>query len=190
MTTTIIGTSGRQTAVHKQDCEGVLMIDPMSGNVLQLLADRPDWATELTVAQVAERDLYYGTRLGDLYTEELKVPEVLAFEDLSWLCVRPLEGDHSELIDADPNYDGFEHFELSADEAYRSHIVANVLGITEDLKAQEADLIAGGEGNIEGQQDVIDLSAELLASNFLTQEEIEAREASRKEGFEKIAQNG
>src|SRR5690242_18398184 len=105
--TSSFGTSGLRSVVHKSGAEGAIEIDPISGEVLSLHGDKPEWAEGLTVAQVTQRHKFYSQALGDKYTSEMKVPQVLAFEDLDWLGARALPEDHDvdAAIAADPNYD-------------------------------------------------------------------------------------
>lgn len=90
--------------VHKQDDEGALTIDLLTGGIVTEIDQRPDWAEGLTNALPREREVYYQHHLGDDYTatESFKHPTALAFEDLGWLGV-DAEGDLVE-IDADPEF--------------------------------------------------------------------------------------
>lgn len=189
------GGSGKVAVVHKADHEGIIEIDPFTGHVLTLLSERPEWAEELTVAQVAERHGFYSQALGSAYTDELKVPEAFAFEDLGWLGARPLPEDHDADTAAhqDPNYDGFEHYEVEADQEFRSNFIAELQGIKGDIEAMETELVEGtafGLGTITAGTDgslTVDLTEAMNADNFRTQEEIEEQAKQRASGFSKVA---
>jgi hypothetical protein len=198
MNSSIFGSSGLRSVVHKSGHEGVIEIDPISGEVTTLLAERPEWAEGLTVAQITQRHKFYADRLQDHYSAEMKTPEVFAFEDLDWLGARPLPEDHDvETAQAnDPNYDGFEHFELSADEEFRSNVVATVLGVQGDIAAIETELLEGSAfsaGSLTTAPDgsiTLDLSEGLNADNYRSQEELEEMERQRIIGFNKAADEG
>ncbi len=177
-----IGSSPLKSIVHKAGHEGAIEIDPITGNILTLAAERPEWAEELTVAQMAERHSYYSQALSTLWTAPLQTPEIIAFEDVCWLAVRAddlSDEQKAEALSQDPNYDGFEHYELEADTEFRAQVVAAVLGIAGDIETMENELLAGAPE----LSNTVDLTAELLADNFRSQEEIQQMEESRKERF-------
>jgi hypothetical protein len=178
----------RTAIVHKADHEGIIEINPMTGHVLTLLDERPEWATELTVAQIAERHGFYSHHLGAKYEGDLVIPEAFAFEDLSWTCARPMPEDHDaeQAQSQDLNYDGFEHYEVEASQEWRSEFLATTLGITGDIEALEAELI--GEAVPGSSESVtVDISEALYADNFRTQEELEELAKDRAKGFEKVS---
>lgn len=190
------GGSGQIAVVHKADHEGIIEIDPFTGHVLTKQDERPEWAEELTVAQIAERHGFYSQALGSGYTDDLKIPEAFAFEDLGWLGAHPHAEDHDEAtaMEQDPNYDGFEHYEMEADNEWRSEFLADRFGIKGDLEAIEQELLegtafgtgmttAGTEGSL-----TVDMTEAMNADNFRTQEELEEAEKQRQTGFAKAAQ--
>lgn len=170
-----LGTSGLQTIVHKADHEGAITIDPLTGQVTSPLSDKPEWAEELAIAQVAERHRYYGTALGPLYTADMKMPEAMAFEDLSWLCVRPLPEGAEPTLDADGQPELFEQYVQDADEQFRSNFVAQATGIEQDIDLEEgtiADIMA---------------TAEITRDNTRSAEELAALEESQQQKFSKVS---
>lgn len=178
----------RTSIVHKADHEGIIEINPMTGHVLTLLDERPEWASELTVAQIAERHGFYSHHLGGKYEGDLVIPEAFAFEDLSWTCARPMPEGHDEAtaLASDPNYDGFEHYETEASQEWRSEFLATTLGIEGDISALEAELL--GEALPGSSESVtVDISEAVYADNFRTQEELEELDKSRQTGFSKVA---
>lgn len=122
-----LGLTGKVALVHKADAEGMLQIDAFTGQVIPGQHDRPEWADGLVMAQLAERHIFYASRLGEKYADEHKSPEVFAFEDLGWLALDMNTGD--ELT-------------LDADSEFRMEVMGTVLGIdreTGDIKGVLAE---------------------------------------------------
>lgn len=125
-----VPTSGRVTLVHKKDHEGVLQIDPLSGWIITPLDERPEWAEGLVSAQTGERHIFYASRLGDKYTEDMKMPEAMAFEDLGWMGLIEHDADHPYINPETGAEEPFELTVLDADHEFRSEIIAQVNGFT------------------------------------------------------------
>ena len=117
--------SERTAIVHKQDAEGALIINALSGMVQQPLDERPEWAEGLTCALLAERHLFYSSRLGPEYAAEHATPSAFAFEDLGWIA-----------IDAEG-----EPVELEADAEWRMNVIADATGTirSDDLSDTRQD---------------------------------------------------
>jgi hypothetical protein len=111
--TNVVPLSERTIPVHKQDCEGVLYINAVTGLVQQPIEERPEWADGLACALTAERHGWYSSRLGAQYAAEHRHPEAYAYEDLGWLAI---------------NEEG-EEFEIEADSEHRMEIIATVAGL-------------------------------------------------------------
>lgn len=168
-----IGTSGKTVIVTKQGEEGGIEIDAFTGIVMNP-NDNPEWATGLANALLAERHIFYSTRLGGLYTDELKQPDALAFEDLSWVHVteldEPRKNEQTGLM---------EHVELTqldADHEFRMSVIAEVTGIAGDI-----DLEEGTFG-----KDAI--TASIARDNMRTAEELASMEQAGREGFKAVAE--
>ncbi len=165
------GNTGRKIAVHKKDHEGILEIDAMTGQVLPGQHDRPEWAEGLFIAQLTERHSYYLSRLGTSYPEEMKNPDLMAYEDLAWL------GSDTKATDEETGEDG-KPFAIEADAEHRLDTVARILGIERDADKVEASDNAGFE-----LDSVVEV--EIMADNTRTEAEqkafIEAQEAGFKE---------
>lgn len=129
----MMGYSGHVTGVHKKDGEAVLLIDSYTGQILPESKHGPDgipgWATDLGVvmAMLGERALWYAKRVNGQMPEELKAPEVMAFEDLTWLSLNPSDGDETT---------------IDADDEFRMEVLAQVLGINRS-EEDGVDTIAG-----------------------------------------------
>ncbi len=166
---TDFGTTGKTALVHKKDAEGSLTIDAFTGQVLVGQHDRPEWAEGLTVAQLAERHQFYTTRLGSLYTEEHKQPEVYAFEDLGWIGANALE---EPFVNPETGQEeDFELFVVDASEEHRMEVLATVLGISGDIDREE------------GTIDNVLASVDIAADNMRSPKELVALEESQKQGF-------
>jgi hypothetical protein len=171
-----MGGSGLTALVHKQDAEGSITIDPITGHIITSADERPEWAEELTVAQIGERHVFYTAALGDLYTEERQMPEVFAFEDLGWLGARELpEG---------TTLDGMDHdlLHFDADHEFRQQQVATVHGL-------EAELDEHGDetGSIAGLSAI---EVELREDNLRSPEEIAELEKEQATGYSKTGTSG
>jgi hypothetical protein len=152
--TAIVGLSGKKIAVHKKDMEGVLEIDALTGQVLPEQHDRPEWADGLVLAQLTERHSYYLYRLGPAYPEELKAPDLLAFEDLAWL------GAETATTDANIDSEDAGVYELEADAEFRLDTIARILGIERDPDKAPLGL---QDGEVEIMQDNSRTTAEQQA---------------------------
>lgn len=131
--TSTIGTTDRTALVHKQDAEGAITIDPMTGRILTPLDERPEWAAELTIAQMAERDTFYIDKLGPLYTEDRQHPEVYAFEDLGWLGMREYPVDAPYVNPETGETSDHELLIYDADHEFRQQQLGTALGIEAEL---------------------------------------------------------
>lgn len=163
----LVGLTGKTVQVHKEGEEGMLAIDAFTGQVI-MNDDTPEWAKDLglVVAQLTERHIFYGNRLGPDYAAAHQQPEVLAFEDLGWLC----------LVDngtAEPH-----EAVVQADSEHRMNVVATVLGIDRDVDATEP-MGADASG----------WSMEVYSNETRSQAELDALEAARIQQFEKDQQS-
>lgn len=122
MTATLVelGFSGRISPVAKGEHEGLLYIDAFDGRVLpNSLFERPEWAEGLTLAQLTERHIFYNTRIGPMYTADMRAPEAYRAEDLGWLGLAA--PDDGEELPREVSYD--------ADEQFRMEQLSTILGI-------------------------------------------------------------
>lgn len=171
-----IGLSGKTALVHKHGSEGSLTIDPATGYIITPHDERPDWAEDLTIAQMAERHAFYTNRLADHYTADHQQPEVYAFEDLSWLGAR-------ELPETITNEDGTttdqELFTVDADEQFRMEQIATVLGVEAEVDehGNETGEIAGALASIE-----------MAADDSRSAEEVAELEKQQATGFRAVNQ--
>lgn len=138
-----LGLTGKVALVHKADAEGMLQIDAFTGQVIPGQHDRPDWADGLVIAQLAERHIFYASRLGEKYADEHKSPEVFAFEDLGWLALDMNTGDEVA---------------LNADSEFRMEVMATVLEVD-----RESGNIKGVLAETEVSSDNTRSAAELAA---------------------------
>jgi hypothetical protein len=176
---TTIATSGQRALVHKTNYEGAIEIDPVTGYILTPHDERPDWASELTLAQTTERDLFYTDRLGEGYTSgPLFRPEVYAFEDLAWFGAREYPVD-APYINAETNEEEpVEMLHIEADHEFRQGVLMEAMDVRAELDAH------GNEtGNIEGA-----VSVAIAADNERSPEEIEELERQQATGFSAVAQ--
>jgi hypothetical protein len=150
--------SDRTILVHKQDSEGSLIINALSGMVQQTLDERPEWSEGLTCALLAERHLFYSSRLGPEYAAEHSAPTAIAFEDLGWIAV-DAEG---------------EPVELEADAEWRMNVIADATGTirSDDLSRTRQDDTKG-----ELAHALLDMDAHRTAA------EVPALEKAQHEGF-------
>lgn len=118
-TTNVTPISERTILVHKKDAEGSLTINALTGHILTEPGERPDWSEGLTLALMAERHGFYSSRLGHHYSDEMKKPDALSYEDLGWIGVDAA---------GDP-------IEIEADAEHRMTVISEILGIerTDDL---------------------------------------------------------
>lgn len=165
----VVGLTGKTVQVHKQDEEGMLAIDAFTGQVI-MNEDTPEWAKDagLVVAQLTERHVFYGHRLGEAYANEHQQPDIMAFEDLGWLC----------LVDngtAEPH-----EAILLADDEHRMNVVAEVLGISRDADDQTNAEPLGADAS--------GWSMEQYSNQTRSQAELDALEAARIQKFEEDQQ--
>lgn len=172
-------TSGQAVLVHKDGQEGAITIDPVTGYVLTPLDERPDWASELTIAQTTERHMFYMDRLGELYTAERQAPYLLAAEDLQWFGVREYPADAPYKNEETGEEELSELYVVEPDHEFRQNILSTALGITAELDAQgnETGSIAGLSASEVAISEDVERSAEEIA-------ELERVQAS---SFSKVA---
>lgn len=172
-----LGVSGLQTLVHMQGHEGTIMIDPLTGMILTPNDEKPEWAEDYSIAQVAQRMRYYSEAVGpDQLPNAFKLPEVMAAEDLDWLCVRDLgmdeEGNQLYHVNEDGTQDPFEAWEEVANQEFRSEIVAVLSG----LKTLEETDLDAAQYDFSGLSQV-DLA--IVRDDHRTAEELESFEQSQ-----------
>jgi len=109
--------------VHKENEEGVLMIDAFSGRVAGDPMTRPDWSAGLTLALLADRHEFYASRLGPLYTDEMKTPQAYNVEDLDWRTIEE---------------DGTTESTQEHDSEFRMEVMATAAGITRTNDPEQA----------------------------------------------------
>jgi hypothetical protein len=178
----MIGFTGKTIVITKQGEEGGFEVDAFSGVVLRHSKNAetgqwegielPAWAEGLTNALLTERHIFYTSRLGGLYTDAMKQPEALCYEDLSWVHVTPLEEPRQN-----EETGQMEHVELSeveADHEFRMGIIAEVTGIAGDV-----DLAEGTFG-----KDALTVAIE--RDNMRTEEELASMEQASREGFKAV----
>lgn len=148
----------RTVLVHKADAEGALIINALSGQIEQDPMERPEWAEGLACGLTGERHKFYTDRLGPYYTDEQKLTDTLAFEDLGWLAVDP-EGNPVE---------------LEADAEHRMSVVAEVLGMNRPDDLWEPTQITRGR---------ILAEVEIGMDRERTEGEVAALERAQEQGF-------
>lgn len=165
----LVGLTGKTVHVHKQNEEGMLAIDAFTGQVI-MGEDTPEWAKELglVVAQLTERHVFYGKRLGDDYVAQHQQPDILAFEDLGWLCLV----DNGTVVPHEAI--------VQADDEFRMNVVAEVLGINRDADDQTNAEPLGADAS--------GWSMEQYSNNTRSQAELDALEAARIKQFEEDQQ--
>ncbi len=114
--------AAKTVLVHKVNEEGALVLDAITGRITTPLDERPEWSDGLAVAMFNERDQFYSSRLGDKYTAEHKHPEMIAYQDLTWLGAGENEG---------------EAVEIEADADYRMEVVSEILGIDREGELED-----------------------------------------------------
>lgn len=167
-----IGATGKTIIVTKQGHEGAIEVDAFTGIVLNP-NDSPEWAEGLTNALLAERHIFYTSRLGGLYVEAMKQPEAMAFEDLAWVHVREL--DEPVLNPETGLWDHVELTQLDADHEFRMNVIAETTGIAGDI-----DLEKGTFG-----PDAI--TQAIALDNERDAAELAAMDEAAAEGFGKVA---
>lgn len=178
---------GKTALVHKQDAEGSLTIDTATGFILTPMDERPDWAENLNIANTAERHMFYMERLAHkdaegnvtatLYTDEMKTPDVIAFEDLMWTGVREYPADAPYINTETGAPESHEVITVEPDFEFRQQVLSQVLDITSELDAHgnETGSIRGAEVEVAISQD-----------NLRTAEELEALEQDKQAGFKAV----
>lgn len=173
----LYGLSGKVAHVHKKDAEGLLAIDAVTGQVIPsgtvidgtaYNEDRPEWSQTdegqtLVLAQLAERHIFYASRLGADYASspEHKSPDIFAYEDLAWLALDSETGDEAS---------------IEADDEHRMEVIATYAGID-----RSADLEDGHFGETLA-------TMELALDNTRTGEEMKAFTEAQDRGFESAAE--
>ncbi|MCW2317096.1 hypothetical protein M2322_002650 [Rhodoblastus acidophilus] len=147
--------------VHKDDCEGALIIDALTGVITQPINERPEWAEGLAVALLAERTGWYAKRLGPDYAKTHAAPDVLNFADLGWLGV-----------DAEGS-----PVELDAAAEHRMAMIAEHLGVHRD-----ADLSHGKHDNTTGELAHVVLDMDTHAA-LTSEEDAKAFDKAIQDGF-------
>lgn len=169
-----IGHTGKHVIVTKAGEEGGFEIDAFTGIVLDT-HNLPEWAAGTTQALLAERHIFYTSRLGSLYVEDMKQPDTLAYEDLSWVTATDLE---EPVVNEETGLP--EHVELNvvdADHEFRMAIIAEVTGIAGDIDLEEGTFGA-------------DAVTEAIArDNMRDAEELAAMDEAAKEGFKAVSTN-
>lgn len=161
----------KTTLITKQGHEGGFEIDSFSGTVLNP-SELPDWAEGLTNGLLAERHIFYTKRLGGLYTDDMKTPETLAFEDVTWLGVVELD---EPTIDAETGKETFvELHTYDADHEFRMSIIAEVTGLSADL-----DLDEGTIANA--------ITQAIHADNMRSPEELEALDKATNASWDEVS---
>lgn len=129
-----IGSTGKTIIVTKQGEEGGIEVDAFTGIVLNP-NENPEWANGLTNALLAERHIFYSSRLGGLYTDEMKQPEAMAYEDLAWVHVTELD---APVLNPETGlWDHVELNQLDADHEFRMNVIAEVTGIAGDIDLEK-----------------------------------------------------
>lgn len=126
--------NGKRTIVHKNDEEGAIHVDAMTGAILTPNEERPDWTDGLATALLAERVGYYERSLGHHLPENMRTPDAMNYADLSWIGV-DAEGDEVE---------------IEASQDFRSEVLSTVLEIDTSAEGWEqlmANAVAGHESD-------------------------------------------
>jgi hypothetical protein len=146
----------KDITVHKEGEEGTVQVRGLDGKIITPIDLRPDWAEGLTTAFVQDRLSFYEKRFGK-ETEAFKQiaeAEAVEFSDLGWIGMHATGGDE---------------FEVFADHAYRSEVIAKALGIDTEAGTFSGNVLAEREVSRENRG--------------RTQAEIEALAQSVNEGF-------
>jgi hypothetical protein len=158
----------RTVLVHKKDAEGALIVNALTGQIAQPIDERPEWSEGLATALLGERLKFWGDRLGPQFTDELKFPQAIAFEDLGWLIV---------------DEDG-EVNETEADAEFRMDLLASYHGI--DRSAPEGS----AESNFSTGRGKVLAEVEIGMDRLRTGDEVSAMEKSQGEGFSEDRKTG
>lgn len=179
-----LGVSGLQTLVHMQGHEGTITIDPLTGTILTPSDERPEWAEHYSIAQVAQRMRYYTEAVGpDALENAFKLPEMMAAEDLDWLCVRELgtdaDGNTLYFTNEDGSQDPFEAWGHPAEQEFRSEIVAVLSGLK---TLEETDL----DPSMYDFSGLTSVDVAVIRDDTRTEEELKALEESKEQGFKAV----
>lgn len=98
--------------VHKEGEAAILELSK-SGRVVTEGFNKPEWAGQVVLAVLHERNEFYSKRLGGELAEPLLNTNVINFDDLCWVAL-DAEGEEVELI---------------ADVEFRNNVLASVLGV-------------------------------------------------------------
>lgn len=115
--------------VQRTDHEGVLQINAHTGLIVTPNDERPDWADGLACALLNERNEFYVQRLGAAYTDELRNPEALHYEDLGWVAVD----------------EAGDEVEIEADAEHRMQFIADLIGVDRETGEIKGTVLAETE---------------------------------------------
>lgn len=174
--TSTMGDTGNHVLVHKQNEEGAITIDRSTGQIVTPHDERPDWAQDYQIAQVAERHLFYVDRLGALYTEDRQRPDILAAEDLGWVCAREYPVDAPYVNPETGEKSDHELYTVDADHEFRQAQLAAVFGVEAELDEH---------GNETGSIANAQAEAAIAADNLRTPEELAELEKEQMAGYGK-----
>jgi hypothetical protein len=159
----VTGTKLNLVPVHKENEEGVLLIDGFSGRVAGDPMERPEWAAGLVLALLGDRHEFYVSRLGPLYTDSMRIPSAYNVEDLDWRTIEE---------------DGQTEGSIEHDSEFRMEVMATAAGITRTNDPEQAI-----HANVERE---VTISRDTLR----TEEEVSAFNKAQDEAFEKAAAVG
>lgn len=182
-----IGTTGQTVVVTKQGEDGGITLDGFTGVVLRTAGDElPEWSEGLTQALLAERHIFYSSRLGGLYTDELKFPDTIAFEDLGWIHVSEL----NEPLETQPEVRDLETGAITQHALY-DHVELNTIDANHEFRMERISDITGIAGDIDLEEGTFGKDAITQAisrDNQRTAEELASMEQAKQEGFGKVAE--
>lgn len=144
--------------VHKENEEGVLLIDAFSGLVQGDPMERPEWSAGLTCALVNDRQEWYTSRLGPLFTAEMQRPQAFNVEDLDWKTIEE---------------DGLTEGDQPHDADYRMEVMAGIAGIT---RTNDPEVAIHPDASV---------GVTIARDNLRTDEEVAAFNKAQEEGFAK-----
>lgn len=102
--------------VHKEGQPGTIILQA-SGRIKTEPFEVPEWAgSGLAMAQLAARNQFYLTRLGTELAGPLLGSNIIAYDDLDWVCVD----------------EAGDEFILEASDEYRQTVLATALGVDRD----------------------------------------------------------
>jgi len=159
----VTGTKLNLVPVHKENEEGVLMIDAFSGRVAGDPMERPEWASGLVLALLGDRHEFYSARLGPLYTDEMKTPSAYNVEDLDWATIEE---------------DGVTEGKLEHDSEFRMDVMATAAGITRTNDPSQAI------------SEHVEREVTISRDTLRTEEEVSAFNKAQDEAFAKATKAG